>query len=324
MASKSGRTGTRRALLVHLVGVLLAVPLVAVVTVSVAPQGHASPGLRMFAMGNSYLSGQGADSHQTIPADMSSYRAGTTGPDNYCFRSRHAAVEVVARELGARFTNATCANSEPRHIDQTVQFDEGRQIDHLPADSDVVVMQVIGNPEFIKVVGCVQLGECDPRTVEKSLRVLDVGQRLHERRIYREVKARAPRAHIYTLGAPQVVPRVGQEYRTRCGWFLSDREVRLLNSFIGKVNEISRDNARRAGETFVDLARPGSGWNDRHDLCAADAWEWGPRVAAPQHAPDGLQFRHWILGSYHPTIAGQRASAAVLVRYIREREGLRS
>ncbi|NED70381.1 hypothetical protein G3I15_56620, partial [Streptomyces sp. SID10244] len=53
---------------------------------------------------------------------------------------------------------------------------------------------------------------------------------------------------------------------------MSDPEVGMLNDFIGKVNEISRDNARRAGETFVDLARPGSPWNQRHDLCSADPW----------------------------------------------------
>ncbi|MGC4962296.1 GDSL-type esterase/lipase family protein [Gordonia sp. DT101] len=289
----------------------------------VVPTVHAAAPLRMFAIGNSYISGQGADNYQTIPADMTSYRAGTTGPQNYCFRSRHAAVEIVAKRLGARFTNMTCANSQPRHIDQDAQFDEGRQIEHLPRDADVVVMQVIGNPEFIKVVECVQLRECDRRTVERSLRVLDDDQRFHERRIIREARAHAPTAHVYVLGAPQVVPRVGQDQRSRCGWFMSDPEVGMLNDFIGKINEISRDNARRAGETFVDLARPGSPWNQRHDLCSADPWEWGPRVAAPQYGPDNAKFRNWILGGYHPTQAGQRATAVVLEQVIRERESLR-
>ncbi|MFW0784457.1 SGNH/GDSL hydrolase family protein [Gordonia sp. CPCC 206044] len=286
-------------------------------SVSVAP---AATPIRMVALGNSYLSGQGADNPGAIPADMTSYEPGTTGPDNYCFRSRFAAVALVARRLDARFTNVTCANSEPRHVDRVAQFDEGRQIDHVTADTDIVVMQVIGNPEFLTVIMCVQLGECDPRTIERSVTILDGEQRRHERQIIAEIKARAPHAHVYTVGAPPVAPRVGDEYRSRCGWFMSDREVVLLNRFIDKVNEVSRDNAARFGETFVDLDRPGSPWNGRHDLCSADAWVWGPRVAAPQHAPDAVQLRHWILGGYHPTKAGQRADAEVLMRYIRERE----
>ncbi|MEE3848947.1 SGNH/GDSL hydrolase family protein [Gordonia sp. LSe1-13] len=299
----------------------VAVAVVAVLcATSVLTHAEASPAPQMVALGNSYISGQGADDYRPFPADTSSYETGTTGPDNYCFRSRHAAVEIVARSLGAPLINVTCANAQPQHVDRTVQFDEGLQIDHLPADTDIVVMQVIGNPEFLNVVACVQLRECEPNTVRRSMRVLDEQQRHDERRIYRKIKARAPDARIYTLGAPQVVPRVGQEYRARCGWFMSDREVVLLNNFIDKVDEVSRANAALFGETFVDLDRAGSPWRQRHDLCSADPWIWGPRLHAPQYGPDNLSLLNWSLGSYHPTKAGQRATAQVLRDVIRARE----
>ncbi|MDL9948245.1 GDSL-type esterase/lipase family protein [Gordonia sp. ABSL11-1] len=321
-----GRPSVRTAVIAAatvVITALVAVAQLAMASNALSPRANAAKPLQMFAMGNSYISGQGADNHQTIPADMTSYLPGTTGPANYCFRSRHAAVEVVARDLSVDLTNATCANSEPRHVDETVQFDEGLQIDRLPSTADIVVLQVIGNPEFIKVVECVQLRECDDATVARSVRVLDEEQRLHERRIVREVQRRAPDADVFVLGAPQVVPRVGQDQRARCGWFMSDREVAQLNRFIDTINAISRDNARRTGETYVDLARPGSPWNQRHDLCSADPWQWGPRVAAPQYGPDSIQLRHWLLGGHHPTMAGQRATAHVLEQYIRERGSVR-
>lgn len=296
--------------------------IVCVGSVAVQPAvGNATPPIRMVALGNSYISGQGADDYRSVPADTSSYRPRTTGPDNYCFRSRYAAVEIVADRLGAQLTNATCAAAEPRHVDQIAQFDEGRQIDHVEPTADIVVMQVIGNPEFLNVVACVQLGECDARTVERSMAVLDGEQRRHEQRIYREVKSRAPHARIYTLGAPQVVPRPGQEYRARCGWFMSDREVVLLNAFIDKIDEISRTNAQLFGATFVDLGGADSPWHaQRHDLCSAQPWVWGPRLHAPQHESDTLSLRNWSLGSYHPTMAGQSATATVLFDAIGLRE----
>ncbi|MED5801480.1 GDSL-type esterase/lipase family protein [Gordonia sp. Z-3] len=283
--------------------------------------GNAAPPIRMVALGNSYISGQGADDYRSVPADTSSYRSGTTGPNNYCFRSRHAAVEIVADRLGAQLTNATCAAAEPRHVDQIAQFDEGRQIDHLERAADIVVMQVIGNPEFLNVVACVQLSECDARTVERSMAVLDGEQRRHEQRIHREVRARAPQARIYILSAPQVVPRPGQEYHARCGWFMSDREVVLLNAFVDKIDEISRTNAQLFGATFVDLDGADSPWRaQRHDLCSAQPWVWGPRLHAPQYEPDSLSLRNWSLGSYHPTRAGQSATATVLFDAIGLRE----
>lgn len=288
----------------------------------VPPAGASTDGStdtpRMLVMGNSYISGHGADAHRPFPADTESYHPGTTGPDNHCFRSVHSVGEVVARTLDADLTNVSCAASEPRHIDEVAQFDEGLQIDAVTADLDIVVLQVIGNPEFINVVGCVQLRECDRATLNRSLRALEK-QRLHEREILAEIATRAPNADIYVMGAPQVVPRRGEEF-TRCAWFLSSAEVGILNAFIETINAISSDNARRASATFVDLDRPGSGWLDRHDVCAEEAWVWGPRIATPQAPEDMTDLVHWTLGSYHPTMAGHQASARVLLRYLEEAE----
>ena len=285
---------------------------------------------KMVVIGNSYISGQGAEKDAPIPAS-SSYEPNTTGPSNYCFRSKYAAVVTVASNLGLKLDFAACAASEPRHVDREIQrLDDGLlvnnelQINHVTADTDIVVMQVIGNPEFAKVVECVQMSfqpGCPEATVAQSIRVIEDQQRFEEQRIYREVKARAPQARIYTLGAPQAVPRVGDDFRHKCGWFMTVTEVSQLNRFIDTVNRVSAQNAALMGATFVDLAQPGSRWNEGHGLCSDEEWMWGPRLAQPQYFPSTFSWEWWLAGSYHPTYYGQLAIAQVLERVIRQQEG---
>lgn len=289
-------------------------------------------GKKVGIVGHSFTSANGADNGTVTYRDTESYQPGTTGPDNLCFRSRHAAAVQVAEQLGMAYVFAACAGAEPEHIYKTPQYDEGLQADWLTPDMDVVIMGGRGNPEFGQAIsqlvdpsqdpflhcslqGAVP-GQCDAEATLLQWAVTAYENRgQEEQTIYDTIQARAPNAQVYAMGIPPVVPKLGDNVDV-CKWFLSDYEITPLANLIDSLNAMIRETAERNGAIFVDMSRPESPWvQARHDLCAPypDAWVWGPRLLVPPYEGALTNPEMWATGSFHPTIPANNAMAAVLL-----------
>jgi lysophospholipase L1-like esterase len=249
-----------------------------------------------------------------------SFSAGPLVPDARadppgCFRSTNNYPAYLAGYLGVRsYRDVTCSGAQTRDLPRPQQLAFGQsapaQLDALTAGTDLVTVGIGGNDFglFGSIVGtCDTLGERDPRgapcrrsfTRRIDGRQVDTKVRDARRvegrvaRVLRAVARRAPRADVYVVGYPRLLPERGRcaAVSFAAGDYPWGRRVARL------LNDALRGAAERAGATFVDLYPASRG----HDACAGSrAWV------------NGSQTLFGLAAGFHPFQEGMRGMAGAV------------
>jgi lysophospholipase L1-like esterase len=241
-------------------------------------------GLRYVAMGDSFTAGP------LIPRQH--------GTPFACLRSDHNYPSLVARALrGVVLADVSCSAATTADIfrPQSVLFGHNpAQLDAVTPDTGLVTISIGGNDMgFSKTLyTCAGLSLTAPTgapcmkhfgtTLER--RVADTAPKIAA--ILQAIRERAPRARVLVVGYLRVLPS-----RTGCGPSVpaAAGDVPFLDRVERSLNRMLADEARRAGDGFVDTYRASTG----HDMCAQRRWVEGiliTHAAAPVH-PNALGMR---------------------------------
>ena len=223
---------------------------------------------RYVAMGDSYTAGSG------IGTPVGDAGAG-------CGQTTKSYPRLVAAELGAELTDASCAGAATASafISQTKDGTQvwPAQLSRLSTDIDLVTVSFGYNELdfFVRaLVACVApIGgstvspACasggQGTTTDASLLAEEIGDRLQ--RVVEQAQKRAPHALVLVVGYPQPVPAEG----TCADLPLIEGGYAESRANLGLLDDAMREAAERTGATFVDVF----GASDGHDICAGDqAW----------------------------------------------------
>ena len=114
-----------------------------------------------------------------------------------------------------------------------------------------------------------------------------------------QIRERAPRARVYVVGYPDLLPAGGGG----CGGALgiTAGDIAFLNREEVRLNGTLEQAARAAGDGYVDTYAPSQG----HDACSAPASRWlEPLLTSAAAAP------------LHPNAAGERGMADAVVEAV--------
>jgi lysophospholipase L1-like esterase len=224
------------------------------------------------ALGDSYASGYG------VP------------PYSACGRSAEAYAVQLARLAEVRLDQlVACAGAT------TSTLRSRGQLRALDGRVGLVTLTIGGNDAgwASAVASC--LGgtdiQCSQALEQSTARVRSALPRALDR-LYTQIAARAPRAHVLVVGYPRLFsPDRGSAL------LASPAEQRALNRGADLLDEVIARAAAAHGFTFVDVRKRFEG----HGANAADPWILGPFDAAP----------------FHPNAAGYRAYAAAVAVAVR-------
>jgi lysophospholipase L1-like esterase len=267
------------------------------VTASLALVGCEPPPTTYVALGDSYVAGP------LIPGQDLSMPG--------CLKSDRNYPHLVLPGIRARhLVDRSCSGAEIDDLYQQQDVDPNPdnppQITALNRNTAVVTVGLGGNDMgFTGIVetcasqnplgpGCRAEYVRDGRD-EISERIRTIAPELHAALV--DVRRRAPRAQVFVVGYPTVLPETGDGCYPRVPILPGD--VPYLRAKAKELNAMLRAQARRAGVHYVDTATPSIG----HDVCALDRWVEGLVPLAPA-AP------------VHPNAAGMRATAAVVTAAI--------
>ncbi|NEA66141.1 SGNH/GDSL hydrolase family protein [Streptomyces sp. SID12488] len=287
--------------------------LVTVITVGRGDDDSAPPPGPYVALGDSYTSGPGIPAQATTPAG--------------CDRSDRNYPSLVARQLAletADFRDMSCSGAKIADLSSAQSTDNGvnpAQLSALTARTGLVTIGVGGNDiGFAATVQeCVKKGvvyrltgsgrftgndaPCHGEYVsdgaDKVARRIDAaGKRLTD--ALAEVKRRAPRAEVYVVGYPAILPSEGKSCDD--DMTLAPGDVRFLDTKERQLNSTLRKRAEAAGAVYVDTYGPSIG----RDACAARDTRWiEPLMPAADAAP------------VHPNERGERGMADAVLRALK-------
>ncbi|WP_405926804.1 SGNH/GDSL hydrolase family protein [Streptomyces sp. NBC_00035] len=233
------------------------------------------------ALGDSYTSGP------KIPPQ--------TGDPAGCDRSGRNYPSVVAKELGikaADFRDVSCSGATITDLTTPQATDHGTnpaQLSALSASTRVVTLGIGGNDIGFSsmMTKCVATGSlfkladrltnvtdnapCKEKyasgdTDEVAQKIRATGDRLA--RALTEIDRRAPKARVYVVGYPAILPAEG----SHCGGELplAPGDVAFLRQKQQELNTMLSKRAQAAGATYVDTYAPSAG----HDACSPAATRW--------------------------------------------------
>ncbi|MFE4517914.1 SGNH/GDSL hydrolase family protein [Kitasatospora sp. NPDC056783] len=267
-----------------------------------------------------------------------SYTAGLdippqTGEPGACRRSGVNYPSLVAKALSlapGQFTDVSCSSARTGDLTGPQKVADGTnraQLDALTADTRLVTLGIGGNDAgFTEVVtecakenlvdlvkgvitdGGDRSGKSPCRdhyaagngTDEVQRRVDAAGERLG--RVLQEIGKRAPKAKVYVVGYPGLLPADPASCRPVLGNAVAAADLGFLVEKEQQLNGMLRQRAEAAGAVFVDLAQPSAG----HDMCAGEDKRWvEPPLPRRGMAP------------IHPNAQGQEAAAGVVVKAIK-------
>jgi lysophospholipase L1-like esterase len=265
------------------------------------------------ALGDSYTSGPG------IPAQ--------TGQPAGCARSDHNYPALVAAQLNLKpgmlrdmsCSGATTANfTSPQHTDNGLN---PAQLSALSGRTRLITIGVGGNDIGFSdmLTRCLTMGTaykiivrnkdvsvdapCRQRYVKDGAdstqqRMTTLGTGSSD--LLKEMKRRAPKAHIYIVGYPAILPPGD----TGCGRTLplAPGDIAYLREREHQLNNVLRQQARTAGATYVDTYTE----SRKHSACSARDTRWvEPLIPSSPAAP------------VHPNARGQRAITQIVLRAMR-------
>lgn len=234
-----------------------------------------TPARRYVALGDSYTA-----SPQTGPL---------AGPPPGCDRSLNNYPHLLATRTGASLTDVSCGGATTEDLASAQAVRGGShpaQFGALRRDTELVTVGVGGNDigyaEIVRTcLSASPVGTpCRDRytaggTDQLRDRIAALGPELAS--TYTEVRRRAPRAEIFVVGYPSVLPAEGPGCHPTVPYTPGD--VAYLRGVLIELNDEIRARAERAGVTYVDTAAPSVG----HDACARPGARWieGLLPAAP-------------------------------------------
>jgi lysophospholipase L1-like esterase len=266
---------------------LLAAALAVTVAVPAAPADTTlavAAGLNYVAMGSSFAAGPG------IPPVQSGGGAAA------CSRSGNNYASVLAREIGANLTDASCSGATTANVLTDSQSGQPPQISAVTSTTQVVTATIGGNDvNYLGSLGaytCQDDGGSGCASVDRD--AIDRTFPLLTGRIENVVNAvhnAAPGARVYLVNYFTILPGSG----ACAGVPLTADQLAYERSIASRLESATATAASATGATLVDLAAASRG----HDACSADPWvETG-------HPPAGRS-------QYHPNEAGMRAAAAAV------------
>ncbi|MER5637327.1 SGNH/GDSL hydrolase family protein [Kitasatospora sp. NPDC002227] len=277
-----------------------------------SPSPKAEPAGPYVALGDSYTSGLGVEPKAGEPSGCG--RSGVNYPS------------LVARAIGASgagFTDVSCSGATTADLtaaQRTAGGTNGPQLDALSAATRLVTLGIGGNDAgFVGVVTeCAAQGlkqvlglvkgtdaPCRRHYTENGRdelqrRVETVGARLDV--ALRQIRERAPRAKVYVVGYPALLPADGAACEQTLGQGVSAGDLGFLREKEGALNTVLAEHAKAAGAAYVDTSTPSAG----HDMCAGSGIRWvEPPLPDPGLAP------------VHPNALGQQGMAAAVLAAVR-------
>lgn len=306
---------TGRNWLLVLIGIPVGLALVAglvVVSISSRPDGDVSddptpPERRLVALGDSYISGEGARSFIKWTDDR--HR-------NKCRRATTAYPVLVARQLGWGIAFAACSGARTKHVLDKPQYPRSApgvpgaepQVKVLrdTADPDAVLLSIGGNDagfgEIAKGCAFPRRPDCRNRADEwvKHLDKIVYPALLKTFKVVREA---ARGAQVFVLTYPDPLgPKDCHVLPTNDGEFNFIKQV-----FLPRLNEVIRFAAAVSSVRVIDL----------HDsLAGKRICEVSPGRAAVnilgfrRSYGNGIDIREWAHNSFHPNERGHKLMAA--------------
>ena len=226
-----------------------------------------------------------------------------------CQRSRLAYPTLVAKELDARLTDASCGGATTANVGapQLVSAESiPPQLDAVTRSTDLVTVQLGYNDQnwFGGLFpGCTGMTPADPGGhpcqdaapvggSDPEATVQAIGEQLVA--TLESIRKKSPDARVLLVGYPQLVPASG----TCPELPLASGDYPYVRAMMELLDDELREAADSADVTYVDVLGPSSG----HDICAGDqAWVNGG-TAVPGVAVE-----------YHPFASGQRAVADLVL-----------
>jgi lysophospholipase L1-like esterase len=247
------------------------------------------PLLRYVSLGDSFPAGDGL--------------AGATGP---CRRSPGAYPNLVAQRASLLPLLRACSGATTGDLlDRGRNPDEGRQLDWLATDTDVVTLTVGGNDVgFGRVVGACLTGgtPCSRLDGDVDRSISSLEERLEA--VNGEIRRRSPSARFLVVGYPHLVadPRdVDLAACREAGMSASPAaritadEAQWLREKGEALNDVMRRSAEVVGARYVEVTSAFAG----HEVCAPAPWMTGVVEAD-------------IGASFHPNPAGHEALARLV------------
>ncbi|WP_255949861.1 ricin-type beta-trefoil lectin domain protein [Streptomyces odontomachi] len=282
-----GRRNLGRALLVLVASVAVALPAERV-SAGTGPvrraAAEAGSGLDYVAMGSSFAAGPG------IPPAQSGSGAAA------CSRSDNNYPSIVAREVGAGLTDASCSGATTANVLTDGQSGQPPQITAVTSATQVVTVTIGGNDVdylgSINAYSCQTGGGTNCGSVDQNAINQTFGQLAGRiENVVNAVHGASPQAHVYLVNYFTILPDAGVCTNVP----LTDDQAAFERSIATRLAAATATAASTAGATLVDLAAASHG----HDACAATPWVETYRPAAGR-------------ASYHPNEAGMRAAASLV------------
>lgn len=260
----------------------------------VAPSHFALPTGPYVALGDSYTAGPKIPRQSGKPAG--------------CDRSDRNYPALVADELGLKaseFRDMSCSGATTDDLSAPQTTDHGvnpAQLSAVSGDTRLVTLGIGGNDIGFSsmITTCVKSGvlyqvakrfhglglddaPCRDRYVsgdtdEVESKIETAGGRVAT--VLGDIKRRAPKAQVYVVGYPSILPAKDDGCDSTIG--LAPGDVGFLREKEQQLNAMLRDRAEAAGATYVDTYTPSAGL----DACADEDVRWiEPLIPMSSAAP---------------------------------------
>jgi lysophospholipase L1-like esterase len=244
----------------------------------------ATAGLNYVGMGSSFASGPGIP-----PAQPGSGAAA-------CTRSAANYASLVAEDIGANLTDASCGGATTANVLTDSQNGQPPQIDAVTPATQLVTVTIGGNDvDYLGSIdsyscqtgGGSNCGTVDQGSIDQTFGVL--AGRIEN--VVNAVHATAPQAKVLLVNYFTILPDSG----VCTGVPLTADQAAYERSIASRLADATSTAATATGATLVDLAAASHG----HDACAAVPWVETYTPAAGR-------------SQYHPNEAGMAGAAALV------------
>ena len=269
-----------------------------------------------------------AELHRSYVALGDSYTAGPdipypTGPTGGCGQSSSSYPYLVAHSLGLQLTDMSCSSATITSLTAPQPTGDGTnpaQLSALSTATRVVTLGIGGNdvgwagiitrcteldliPALIPGSATSDLTPCQDYyspdgTDQIRQRIQAVAGQLAQ--ALTQIRQRAPHARVYVVGYPDLFAAAGSACAHTLG--ITAGDIAFLATEERRLNAMLQENARAAGDGYVDTYTPSTG----HDVCAPEASRWiEPLIPAAPAAP------------LHPNAVGEQGMADVVAHAIK-------
>ena len=236
------------------------------------------------AMGSSFAAGPGIPPAQT----------GTGAAA--CARSDNNYASIVARDLGANLTDASCSGATTANVLTSGQAGQPPQVQSVTSATQFVTVTIGGNDVdylgSLDTYSCLTSGGSNCGTVDQGSinSTFDVlAGRIED--VVNAVHATAPQAQVFLVNYFTILPDSG----ACTGVPLTGDQLAFEHSISSRLATATGTAATTTGATLVDLASASHG----HDSCAATPWVETYTPAAGR-------------SQYHPNEAGMQGAATLV------------